>query len=366
MSNFHFYIISGPVDRKTLALDEGKYFVGRGNDSKIQLASKQISRKHAQLMVDVDKVTLVDLGSSNGTLVNGKPISTCVLSNKDQILFGDVLVEFQSQIASSNESLHPFSAQKSLYMAATKIVGTPGKSKSLWGTLFVLHVIPLLMLALVGALSFRGLLQERLAQESISRAQGLVRYLAEKNKEDLKQNNELLLDVESVIREPGVKEAFIISPKGRTLAPISKINQSSKDPFVLEALSHNSDQAIPPSPKLPNGTQIFVHPVRIYDESIGRYSIVGVAKIVFSAQEAAGELTESKRLTILFVTLALLLATLLSWISTKTINTPLTRLAEKIHQWRAGQVYQSEAPVYEDWESLYEAVERTIEEVGRG
>ncbi|MCB0326631.1 MAG: FHA domain-containing protein [Bdellovibrionales bacterium] len=359
------YIVSGPIDRKKIPLEEGKYFIGRGSDSGVQLPSKQISRKHAQIIVENQKVTLVDLGSSNGTLVNGKAITSSILQNKDQVLFGDVLVEFQSENLQKSPVEDQFEAGKSLYVAATKVVAGSQKSKSLWSSLFVLYLIPLMVLALIGSMSFKGLLQQRLATESIKRAQGLVRYLAEKNKEDLKVKNDLLLDTDSVIRESGVMEAFIINSKGRILSPISKINQSPKDPFVLEALSHNSDQAIPPSPTLPDGSQIFVHPIRDYDESIGRYSILGVAKIVFSTQEAAGELTESKRLSILFVALAFLLATLFSWLSTKTINTPIVRLAEKVHQWRTGQVYQSQAASFEDWNNLYEAIERTIEEADR-
>ena len=105
----------------------------------------------------------------------------------------------------------------------------------------------------------------------MGRANELVRYLAEKNREDLRLGNDLLLDVESVARERGVREALVVDAKGRILAPVSRINQSSKDPFTLEALQQNSDRKIQPSPRLRNGTHIFLHPIRAYNEGLGTY-----------------------------------------------------------------------------------------------
>ena len=47
---------------------------GRGSDNDIILDDTQVSRNHARLIRQADEVIIEDLGSTNGTLVNGKPV----------------------------------------------------------------------------------------------------------------------------------------------------------------------------------------------------------------------------------------------------------------------------------------------------
>lgn len=48
--------------------------IGRSTDCNLRLASGQVSRQHCQLLVSDDRVAIVDLGSSNGTFLNGTQI----------------------------------------------------------------------------------------------------------------------------------------------------------------------------------------------------------------------------------------------------------------------------------------------------
>lgn len=49
--------------------------VGRAPDNDIQLASRSVSRRHAQLIVQPGQVTVIDLNSLAGTYVNGTKIA---------------------------------------------------------------------------------------------------------------------------------------------------------------------------------------------------------------------------------------------------------------------------------------------------
>lgn len=369
MKKASLHIISGTPDRRVTPLDIGTYVLGRGSQANVQIPSREISRKHAQVIVGEENIMLQDCGSANGTLLNGKRITLEKLKDGDQITVANVTLELKIDEEGSDtaqpltDAKQVFKNQPTLYHAVTKVMSQKLKPKQLWPFFILIFGISFVTLSVFGGLSFKSLFKQRLHRDAIVRAQGLVKYLAEKNREDVKLNNQLLLDVDSIQREPGVVKAYIINDKGRILAPIQHIDESNSDPFVLEALAHDNDKAMLPSPPLPDGTRILVHPIRNYNDQKGTYENIGVAKIVFSPDAAIGELKEANQLIIVLIILSLLFSVLLGWMASKTLVTPMQQLAEKIQQWRTGQTYTHENAPFEDFQPLYEAVDRAIEEV---
>ena len=61
------------ADRE-VALLEGRNIVGRDASARVRFASASVSRRHAEIMVAGDTATIVDLGSKNGTFVDGKRV----------------------------------------------------------------------------------------------------------------------------------------------------------------------------------------------------------------------------------------------------------------------------------------------------
>ncbi len=55
----------------SFSLDDGEHDVGRASDSAVQIPVPRVSKQHAMLRVDGDTLTVRDLGSTNGTEVNG-------------------------------------------------------------------------------------------------------------------------------------------------------------------------------------------------------------------------------------------------------------------------------------------------------
>lgn len=64
--------------------------VGRAPTCDLSVADPTISRRHAELVCEEDQVTLRDLGSSNGTFVNGHKVAAATLEVDDLIAFGKV------------------------------------------------------------------------------------------------------------------------------------------------------------------------------------------------------------------------------------------------------------------------------------
>ena len=77
---------------------DGTLVVGRGEEAGIRLDDTAASRKHAQLVVSLGAVTLIDLGSANGTSVRGRKLEAneqVVLSEGDTVELGTSLMVLQ-------------------------------------------------------------------------------------------------------------------------------------------------------------------------------------------------------------------------------------------------------------------------------
>lgn len=64
--------------------------MGRGTDSELYLDDDTVSRQHAELSADDTGIALRDLGSANGTLVNGARVARGRLTVNDVVTFGSV------------------------------------------------------------------------------------------------------------------------------------------------------------------------------------------------------------------------------------------------------------------------------------
>jgi DNA-binding winged helix-turn-helix (wHTH) protein len=92
---------------RELLLMNGANIVGRDADAAIQIDARGLSRHHARILVSGDAATLEDLGSKNGTYVNGRRITAPVrLSPGDEIKLGAVTVTFRTaSLASPTDTM---------------------------------------------------------------------------------------------------------------------------------------------------------------------------------------------------------------------------------------------------------------------
>jgi hypothetical protein len=81
-----------------LPLRAGTWVVGRAEDARVQLEDESVSRRHAMLRVSKAQVDLLDLGSQNGTYLNGERLAKpATLASGDWITFGVVEVRFEER-----------------------------------------------------------------------------------------------------------------------------------------------------------------------------------------------------------------------------------------------------------------------------
>ncbi len=74
--------------RDHISISDGPVTIGRMSTNDIVLSDPNVSRHHAELRREGDAWVLVDLGSTNGSLVNDKPTRSHELSHGDRLRFG--------------------------------------------------------------------------------------------------------------------------------------------------------------------------------------------------------------------------------------------------------------------------------------
>src|SRR3954447_4912145 len=89
--DFELVILQGRSATNTIKLGDGVTTIGRHDDCQLRIKSSQVSRKHCELFEKKGLLLVKDLGSSNGTLVNGKKIQgQRVLEAGDELTIGPV------------------------------------------------------------------------------------------------------------------------------------------------------------------------------------------------------------------------------------------------------------------------------------
>lgn len=82
-------------DGRLVALTRQPATIGRLPESTVVLSDPNASREHAQLRLDGDSYELVDLGSTNGSKVNGVKVGRHLLRDGDELTFGTITLRFR-------------------------------------------------------------------------------------------------------------------------------------------------------------------------------------------------------------------------------------------------------------------------------
>jgi DNA-binding winged helix-turn-helix (wHTH) protein len=83
-------------EARVLPLEEGENLIGRDPGCGVWLDESGVSRRHARLVLDGDQARLEDLGSKNGTWVNGRSITREAISGGDRVQIGPLTLEFRT------------------------------------------------------------------------------------------------------------------------------------------------------------------------------------------------------------------------------------------------------------------------------
>ena len=91
--DFQLTMRSGPTPGKTFPIEQEELLLGRDLANDIAISDPEVSRRHARFFMQNDNVLVEDLGSTNGTFLNGERISSLQqLRPGDVITLGESIV----------------------------------------------------------------------------------------------------------------------------------------------------------------------------------------------------------------------------------------------------------------------------------
>jgi DNA-binding NtrC family response regulator len=114
-------------DGKRFTLEEGTYLLGAETGAQVRLTGRGVSKRHAELRIKRGLHTLVDLESTNGTLINGARIKEAYLTPRDIITLGTCRLRFDplpDEVRLSPSELDHFGSVYGTSLAMRRIFAT--------------------------------------------------------------------------------------------------------------------------------------------------------------------------------------------------------------------------------------------------
>lgn len=94
-------------ERRSFSITRDMTVIGRREDCDLRIPLGEVSRKHARLVRDGDLLKVEDLGSSNGTFLNGQRVQESLLAPGDTIQVGPVAFVLQMDGVPADDELQP-------------------------------------------------------------------------------------------------------------------------------------------------------------------------------------------------------------------------------------------------------------------
>jgi hypothetical protein len=260
-------VVSGPNRGATYFLQEGENSLGRSPDNPIVLASTQVSKKHCALICKGAKVEMQDLGSSNGTFVNGVLTKKKLLQNRDRVSLGPFVLEVlipqvvarPAAIGATDGTSQGFQGAAGAALDLNTVSFKDEEPKSIFGkykkkfddvflpvvydfyektdypTLFGM-IFAIYMFLNLGFTVYPVLQRSR--EEVLRQAESQAVYISKQvallNRQAILEGKEGALITDFADAEPNVKEVVVATVEGRILAPGSRLNESYNNPLFLK------------------------------------------------------------------------------------------------------------------------------------
>lgn len=315
-------IIRGPKRDAVFELTRKETVIGRSGDCHLCLDDDEVSRRHCSIRVSRGQVTLTDLGSANGTMVNGRSEDKIVLNSGDVLRIGKTEMRLGSReeeaAGSDKTQVQAVGKADSLFMRVRNLG---------WSTRIML--IMLFAALLSHALVAWPLISEQrkmASQEALRKAGALVTALAALSQEALRVGDEMLLDVERISQHEGVVEAYVYDRAGRILSPVSRFLQTPADPASRKAILADDRVMV----EVRKGVYDLAEPIRIYDVHSGKFIKIGTARIIFSLHTITSLEEGIKRNALISLIVLLLVAGAVAWAIGYVTTQPLTLLRDEL------------------------------------
>lgn len=323
---YKLVVVAGKLRGQEFPLKDGENVLGRSDDCDIPFPVQGVSKKHLSVTVTQDVAYIKDLGSSNGTFLNGKIIKRATAKNGDKIALPDSILqvvyveekkivikkkiqkddtdELEDEFYSGGEPpdnlpgklLHTF---KYKIMPILHGINEEYEWRHLFGILLSLSMLLSITLAILPVLrDNKNILLQEIQLRGIYYADELART----NARALEQKNLNQLVV-NFLDDPrtGVRSYELFDTEGRIFRPREKLNEYIEDTFSIQtrewAIKSMSGSATDDifTKTLANGEIGIGRRITAYNPRLGTTETVGIIAFRFIPESILLERVRAQR-----------------------------------------------------------------------
>lgn len=391
---YKLVVVGGKLRGQEYTLKNGDNILGRDSACDIHFQVDGVSKKHVNITVTDDVVYVQDLGSANGTFLNGKIIKKATTKSGDKIGLPNAILQVVYVQEKKIVVKKKVASQREREETIDDILqgGTPPENivgKIFWA--FKYKVMPVfhginqeyewrILLAILTfafalttiTLTIFPVLQDSrnvLLNEIKIRGAHYADEIGRLNTAALEQKNLERVDTTFLdsARDDGVVSYELFDPDGRIVRPISRLNEYTSDPFSVRvkefynARPNIKDARIIPleEGQIGIGKQIFA-----YNPKSGSQEAVGIIAIRFAPTTLAIEAAKSSRLYLESLVTSLLVGILFFGIIYYLTLRPIEELRFQIEEGLRGRRRSVESKLlFEEMNPIRNAVNTSLQRI---
>lgn len=319
---FKLVAVAGPLrGQEFLLKNEQENVVGKDGEIDVSINLPGVSGKHFSIRVTGDKAYIKDLGSSNGTILNGKLVLGGTVVDKDKIVLPDCIlqvvylkenIKIVKKKAGEGEELEEDSymkpppmpkaiPQKIIYLFRYKLMPVIHGMNLEYEWKIMMAIFLVVFIVINISLTIFPVLQDSkqaLLIESVKRGVHFAQEIGRMNARALEQKNLDRVDTAFLESEDGVNSYELFDLEGRIVRPIGKLNSYISDPFSIKSRDWVKTDTSGKNEYvqiLGEGEIGVSAKINAYNAKLGIFEPVGIISIRFAPKSLAMEATKNSR-----------------------------------------------------------------------
>lgn len=375
--------LNGPMAGQIVPLKKNSTLLGRAPSCDIKIPSSNISKEHTRIEIFDDKVIVTDVGSRNGTFINGVQVRSSKAVAGDKVAMHDLIFEVQKvpeawanqyrgggrpaqhhsppppppsygNVAHQTMAHHPAPLRDVQHETVGALGGlaNPGSALRLVNLLHEyvdrvvmpgIYQLPelfefkwvlagmmgifILMVTTLSTIPLMRILKTSIEEESQQHALTIATTLARVNIPALSQGVDSGVSVEIATSRPGVSKAMVISNvDGNVIAPSNLAGTYPDLPYVHEGRKMDKESV----KQVSDGTILAMYPVRFYNSETGTQAITAWAVVLFDMSTLA---VDNRQVLSLFITtlfISLIIGGILFYLLYRLIEYPIRSINSQL------------------------------------
>lgn len=349
--------ISGKDLQKSFILKDGENLIGRASDTHIKVDSPGISKIHARVVQEGDRLFVEDLNSSNGTFVNGVLITKKELKEGDRVSFYDAVYEvasISSQVNTDFDSIdlpEDFETKKAVSATfVTKFVNfidntvLPIFISMLSKYTFLTIVAALLIIvsvftAFIITLPIVKFDESLIRKEASKRAIFVATSLAKDNENKISLESDAQPTTKFASSVPGITNAFITDIEGGILAPEEYVGQNLPGSAMIgiQKIIKNQYKSFEEISeggailnKINTNKYIATAPILSYSDEEGSSNYKGFAVVMFDTKLVQHSQNSAWQKILIGIAISGFIWLLIAFIISRLFNFPFNKMYDEL------------------------------------